>query len=315
MLWLSVLRQTELDVTFNSSSEIRTRIVDRPGEWMTPGDLARLVEDVRVVARSSLPDGDLTYGVLGGDPARLSQTVMTLLYDRRTGKPIAFNALAWLPVALRGRAVNVLHLGLVMIDPNQRSRGLSWILYGLTCFALFLRGGMRPLWISSVTQVPSVYGIVTESFADVYPGRDNAKPTFDHVLLARQIMARHRQAFGVGPEAGFDEARFVLTNSYTGGSDDLKKRFEDAPKHRDDAFNDRLRRELDYDRGDDFLQIGQVNMKAAQAYIWDVVPKASLPGVLVGAGLLSLQAFVLPMLHWFNSKKAWGSLRPAGRAE
>lgn len=315
MLWLSLLRQTNLDVALNSSSEIRTRIVDRPGEWMKPAQLAKLVEDVRTVARASLPGGDLTYGVLGGDPKRLAHSVITLLYDRKTGVPIAFNALAWLPVALRGRPVNVLHLGLVMIDPNQRSRGLSWILYGLTCFALFLRSGMRPLWISSVTQVPSVYGIVTESFADVYPGRDGAVQTFDHVLLARQIMASHRSAFGVGPEAGFDEPRFVITNAYTGGSDDLKKRFDDAPKHRDEAFNARMKRELDYDRGDDMLQIGQVNMKAAQAYIWDVVPRASLPGVLAGAAILGMQAFVLPILHWFNARQAWGSLRPAGRTE
>ena len=147
----------------------------------------------------------------------------------------------------------------IVIDPNQRSKGLSWILYGLTCFALFLRQGMRPLWISSVTQVPSVYGIVVENFSDVYPGRADARATFEHTLLARQIMASHRKAFGVGPEAEFDEARFVIINAYTGGSDDLKKRFEDAPKHRNAAFNEVMQRELNYDRGDDFLQIGQVS--------------------------------------------------------
>jgi len=315
MLWLSLLRQTELDIVMNSSSEIRTRIVDRPGRWMTDAELDRLVEDVRTVARAALPGGELDYGVLGGDRKKLSESVLTILYDRKGGKPIAFNALAWLAVSLRGRPLDVLHLGLVMIDPNQRSKGLSWILYGLTCFALFLRQGMRPLWISSVTQVPSVYGIVTESFDDVYPGRAGKTPSFDHVLLARQIMQHHRKAFGVGAEAGFDESRFVITDAYTGGSDDLKKTFEDAPKHRDEAFNAIMQRELNYDRGDDFLQVGQVNMNAAKAYIWDIVPKASLPGLLVGSGLLGLQGIFLPMLHWFNAGKAWGSLRPAGRSE
>jgi len=312
MFWLAVLHKSELDLRFNSSSDIRTRIVDRPGEWMAAAELARLVEDIRTVARASLPGGDLEYGVLGGDPERLKASVITVLYDRKSGRPIAFNALAWLPVALRGQPVNVLHLGLVMIDPNQRSKGLSWILYGLTCFALFLRQGMRPLWISSVTQVPSVFGIVVENFSDVYPGRKDARATFEHTLLARQIMAMHRSAFGVGPEAEFDEARFVITNSYTGGSDDLKKRFEDAPKHRDPAFNEVMQRELNYDRGDDFLQIGQVNMKAAQSYASDIVPKASLPGVAVGGALLMLRSLVLPTLHWFNPKKTWGSLRATG---
>jgi hypothetical protein len=70
-------------------------------------------------------------------------------------------------------------------------------------------------------------------------------------------------------------------------------------------------RELDYARGDDFLQLGQVNMSAAQAYVWDVVPRESLPGVIVNGLILALQSMVLPMLHWFDASTAWGSLRPA----
>jgi hypothetical protein len=57
-----------------------------------------------------------------------------------------------------------------------------------------------------------------------------------------------------------------------------------------------------------------MNMGAAQSYIWDVVPKQSLPGVLVSAILLALQALVLPCLHWFDTSAHWGSLRPSGRS-
>src|SRR6185295_10827501 len=112
MLWLAALRQDHLDLTLNASPEIRTRVLDRPGLWMAPEALARVVEDVRTVARATLPDGDLSYGVLGGDPERLKASVITVLYDRKTGKPVAFNALAWMPVTLRGRETRVLHLGL-----------------------------------------------------------------------------------------------------------------------------------------------------------------------------------------------------------
>ena len=59
-------------------------------------------------------------------------------------------------------------------------------------------------------------------------------------------MRRHRRVFGVGEDAGFDEARFVITNAYTGGSDNLKKSFDVAPKHRDEAYNDFCREQLDY---------------------------------------------------------------------
>lgn len=311
MLWLRALGQEHLDLTLNASADIRTRVVDRPGAWMGAEALDELLADVRAVARATLPEGDLTYGVLGGDPERLRASVITILYDRYSSAPIAFNALAWLPVSLRGRPLDVLHLGLVMVDPAARNRGMSWLLYGFTCFILFLRHGARPIWVSNVTQVPAVFGMVTESFSSVHPTPNGERPSFEHVLLARQIMASHRHAFGVGPDAGFDEARFVITNAYTGGSDDLKKTFEDAPKHRKDAFNETCVRELDYARGDDFLQLGQVNMNAAQAYVWDSVPRESLPGVVLSGAFLAVQALVLPVLHWFDADTPWGSLRIA----
>ncbi|GAM96611.1 hypothetical protein U91I_00230 [alpha proteobacterium U9-1i] len=314
MLWLRALRQDHLDLSMNSSADIRTRVVDRPGSWMSADELAALVRDVRTVARATLPDGDLSYGVLGGDAERLKASVITILYDRASGAPVAFNALAWLPVSLRGRATDVLHLGLVMVDPAARNRGMSWLLYGFTCFILFLRGSARPIWVSNVTQVPAVFGMVTESFAHVYPTPEPSRPSFEHVLLARQIMASHRHAFGVGADAGFDEARFVITDAYTGGSDDLKKSFDEAPKHRKEKFNSAAARELNYARGDDFLQLGQVNMSAAQAYVWDVVPRESLPGVLLSGAFLMVQSLVLPILHWFDAKTPWGSLRVARAA-
>ena len=51
---------------------------------------------------------------------------------------------------------------------------------------------------------------------------------------------------GRAVDAGFDEARFVITNAYTGGSDALKKSLETAPRHRDEQYNAFCARELDY---------------------------------------------------------------------
>jgi hypothetical protein len=311
MLWLRGLLQSHLNLRLSPAAGVETRIVDRPGVWMKPDALAGLVEDVRAVARETLPEGDLTYGVLGGDPERLKATVLTVVYDKETGRPIAFNALAWMAMTLRGRPLDVLHMGLVMVSPKARSRGLSWILYGLTCFLLFARGGMRPIWISNVTQVPAVVGMVAESFAQVYPTPDGAPQSFEHLFIARQIMRMHRHVFGVGPEATFDEGRFVIQNAYTGGSDDLKKTFAAAAKHRQDKYNQLCQTMLDYERGDDFLQIGQVNLAAAQKYAFAEVPRASLPGLVLSGAFLGLQALLLPLLHWLDARRPWGSLRPA----
>lgn len=286
------------------------RIVERPGLCLSADALSDLLGDLRRVARAVLPEGDLDYGVLSGDGERLDNTVVTVIYDRK-GAPVAFNAMALMDATLAGRPVEVLHLGLVMVDPALRGRGLSEMLYGLTCVLIFLRRRCRTVRLSNVTQVPAVVGMVAETFDQVFPTPGRTRdPSFAHRILARQIMARHRHVFGVGPEAIFDEERSVILDSYTGGSDDLKKTFEAAPKHRMSAYNAMCQQELDYQRGDDFLQIGQLNMEAAGRYLSRVArPHSGLwfAGRLV---LFALSSALLPVAHWFDAREPLGRLRP-----
>ena len=245
-----------LNLELNATRDLRIRIVERPGIWMTREDLGQMLADLRTVAGSVLADRELDYGVLTGAKDRLDGVVVTLVHDRHSGQPVAFNALSIMPVDLRGTDSEVLHLGLVMVDPDFRSKGMSWILYGLTCMLLFFRNQLRPIWISNVTQVPAIVGMVAESFVNVFPTSDPSnRRTYDHLVLAREIMHKHRSVFGVGQEAGFDFEKFVITDSYTGGSDHLKKSFDEAAHHRAAHYNDMCRAALDYQRGDDFLQL------------------------------------------------------------
>jgi hypothetical protein len=279
---------------------------------MAPEAVAKLLEDMREVVRRGI-GRDLPYGVLSGEPERLRRAVITLLYEKKAGRLIAFNALSYMPIELRGQPTKALHLGLVMIDPGYRAKGLSWVLYGLTCMLVFVRQGLRPLWISNVTQVPSIVGKVAESFVTAYPNPfHNSRRSFDHLCVAREIMRKHRNVFGVGPDAGFDEDHFVITNAYTGGSDNLKKSFADAPKHRDDRANDLCRTQLDYDRGDDFLQVACFDQAAALRYLLREVPRNSLPGLLYRLAFILLGRVLLPVLHWLTPREPMGELR--GRA-
>jgi hypothetical protein len=304
-------RPSFLKLSMRIGRGLRLRIVERPGLSLKAGELAELCAELQRVARAVVPDGELEYGVLGGDRERLNNAVVTLVYDTTTQAPIAFNALALMDVSLAGRSIEMLHLGLVMVDPSLRGRGLSELLYGLTCVLLFLRGQCRPIRLSNVTQVPAVFGMVAEIFDQVFPTpTQTADPSFAHRTLARQIMARHRHVFGVGPEAVFDEHRSVILDSYTGGSDDLKKSFADAPKHRKDAYNAMCARELDYGRGDDFLQIGQINMDAAARYLSKIATPQSMPWLAGQLLLFAVQSAVLPILHWFADDQPWGMLRP-----
>ncbi len=305
------LLHKNMDILIGTGKGVETRIFERPGLWMSADELNALSRDLIKIASHTLPKGGLTYGVFSGDAERLKNSVITLVRRKSDQKPIAFNALAVMDLNLGGKPVQVLHLGLVMVDPNEQSRGLSWVLYGLTCILLFLRNQLRPLWVSNVTQVPAIVGMVSETFSRVYPAPDAPHVrSLKHLLIARQIMAHHRYVFGVGEDADFDEERFVITNAYTGGSDDLKKTFEEAPKHRKDHFNEFCKKQLDYARGDDVLQLGQIDLSTTRRYIQNSVPRASLGGVFIAATFALLQRIILPALYWFDSSKHWSILRP-----
>lgn len=309
--WLKALSQPSIDLTLRTHAGLITRIVESPGLTLSVSDLEAVVAQLRVVAARTLPAESLGYGIFSGDREKLSRAVVTIISEEATGRPIAFNALALMPVELDGAPAEVTHLGLVMVDPDERGQGLSWVLYGLTALVLFARDGLRPKWISNVTQVPAVVGMVSETFSDVFPSpHPGARQSFAHLQLARGIMRRHRAVFGVGDEAGFDEERFVITNAYTGGSDALKKSFEAAPKHRDPQYEAFCARELDYSRGDDVLQLGRIDLAGARRYLLREVPSGSLPGLLGAIIMLTLQRLLLPAVHWLDETRAFGTLRP-----
>ena len=215
---MSRLRR-RLDLTLPAGEGLSLRIVERPGLNLSAEALAQLVDDLKAVARTTLTRGDLDYGVFKPDGEALKSSVVTMVYDARTRQPIAFNALALMEAELGGRPIEILHLGLVMVDPSRRGRGLSDMLYGLTCVLLFVRRQCRPLYLSNVTQVPAVFGMVAETFAEVFPTPERSTgPSFAHRLLARQIMARWRHVFGVGAEAEYDAERSIIKNAYTPNS-------------------------------------------------------------------------------------------------
>ncbi|PJI91407.1 hypothetical protein BC777_0235 [Yoonia maricola] len=298
-----------MDVTLRTGADYTVRIVERPGLWMDEAALAALSADLRRIAARTLEAGSLTYGVFSGKKEAMEAVIITLV-SRRDGTPVAFNALAVMKLDTAPHPTDMLHLGLVMVDADERSKNLSWVLYGLTCFLIFFRRQFRPVWVSNVTQVPAVVGMVTEMFSDVWPSPHNGRRTLNHLLLAREIMAMQRHVFGVGVEAGFDEERFVITDAYTGGSDDLKKTWEAAPKHRIESYNSFCQEALNYGRGDDVLQLGQMDLAAMRRYLTRDVPKSAVIGLMLTAGLIALQRIVLPAVHWADSTQTWSILRP-----
>lgn len=248
----------ELQIPFRHG--LALRLVAHPGAWMPQGELEALVRDLHLVADASTSSGRLRYGVLSGCRARLADAVICVAYETASGTPVGFNATTLLTDESGGPASGhpgrVLHTGLCMIRDGYRSRGLCLAISAVAPLWVFARGGLRPLWITNVTQVPAAAAIFASGLKDTYPSAaPSAAPGDIHRAVARTVLG-HRAVFGVASEATFDPSRFVIENAYTGGSDHLKKRLEDCPADRDGAFLALCRAELDYDRGDDLLQVG-----------------------------------------------------------
>ena len=116
------MTQSHIDIKLNTSHNVQTRLLERPGLWMNAKELSDLREDLTTVATKTLSKDTLDYGVFSKNSDALSRSIITLVYEKENNKPIAFNALALIDFELGKKPVNVLHLGLVMIDPNARSQ-------------------------------------------------------------------------------------------------------------------------------------------------------------------------------------------------
>ena len=303
--------RSELDYSFNPEPKLTVRILERPGKILSADEQQQLTQELKELTTKCVKGMELNYGIFKANSSALNNAILTLIRDNTTGQLVAFNALSIMDLQIGRNSERVIHLGLVMIDPSVRARGLSWLLYGLTVNIMFLRNHLEPLWISNVSQVPAIIGMVAEGFINVYPhplGKD--RRTLEHLLVARAIMKDHRSVFGVGDDCEFDEEHFIIKNAYTGGSDNLKKTYEDAPKHRNPAINDFCKLHLDYRRGDDFLQISQLSLASTQAYTLHSIPRKSILRVLYLFLFLSLESLLVPLYQWFIVQKSQGSIRP-----
>lgn len=275
MFGIRKLSRRGLDVEISTGCGVTVRILERPGLWMAPGPRGRLLAEMREVAARGTDGEPLAYGILSGDLDRWESAILTVLRDSGSRRLVGFSAMSLLDVDVGGRSETVLHLGLLMLDPGYRGRGFSRLVYGMSTVLALLRRCGRSFWVSSVSQVPAVVGMVSKSLEDPFPA-PTAVRTHRHLEVAREIMARHRAVFGVGEEAGFDAERFVITDAYTGGSDNLKKSFFEAPKHRDPAINAWCRETLDYGRGDDVLQLARFTPRVARRCLGRFLVRSSV---------------------------------------
>jgi len=305
----------EFKCTIPISTNLDFIVYERPGIWCDDEELESLVKDLRAVATAGQEGKPIPwYGPLTGERKDLRNRIISVAYDKKLKRPVGFSAQAYIHLREGAFSVEIVHLGLIYVDPTYQGKSVSYLLSLLPNVLILIKSGFRDTWVSSVSQVPAVVGLVATNYSHVYPSHDShTRQTFMHRKLAQLMMDQHREVFGVGYEAGYDPVRQVITNAYTGGSDNMKKKFEDAAHHRSPEVNEMCRTHLSYERGDDFLQLGKLGNKVIVELFKNKLQKLSYVQIAMNLTIMSAAMILLPVLRWLIPANSLSQVRVRAR--
>lgn len=242
----------------------RIEFINRPGRKLSDARLASLVQALRATAATcfdTLPD----YQVMAGTRAELADKVLAMAW-RKDGQLAGFCSCVILPVEGVGK---VLHLGLTCVRPEDRGAGLTHLLTRRAVSGHLLRH--RPLgrlWVSNCAAVLSSLGSVALHFQNVYPSPARAEgPSPAHRRIAEAINRHYRHKMFVPDSSTFDTEAFVFRGSI---KETVFAKDGDDPRflHRKEPLNDFYRARIDFDRGDEVLQVGRASTIGAFKHLY-----------------------------------------------
>lgn len=248
-----------------------------PGKWMPEGELGQIRKQLISLGRRALGEVP-AYGVYLPSRAPYKNRIITVVYKKEDHRPIAFSAMVVWPVQLPGQLKfqSVVHLGLVVVDPEYRGSKVMYWAYHRPLFRYFARRLFRPFWITSTTMEPVIVGSVADGFSHVFPHYrpdQQKQPSSAHLEIARTFVAKHGHEIGVWKDAWLDENNFVIRDSSLGASQHLMHSYEQTAKYRLNDCNEFCRKQLNYERGDEFIQVGRVDLPALWVSAWWFIRK------------------------------------------
>ena len=234
----------------------------KPGLSMNEAELDDFTGKIKKTAQfcfTSLPD----YQVMRGTREELSDKVIAVAWsDSDRSQVDGFCSSVLLPVERIGE---VLHLGLTCVRPEARSRGLTHVLTHKAVASQLLRTSplIGKLWISNCAAVLSSLVNVAVYFENVYPSPfHRSRKTNEHVMISDAINRYHRDKMYINREAEFDPDDFIFRGSVNGTV--FQKDSSDCTyHHRNKILNRYYQHLMDFNRGDEILQIGYASTFAA----------------------------------------------------
>lgn len=237
-------------------------IYNKPGINLTNSELAKFHQEILDVANECL-DEIPDYQCLSGKKSEYDRLIIAVSRDK-DGRMDGFCSSYILNVEEAG---NVLHLGLTCVSPRARGLGLTHKLTSKVITTYLLRYSLfKPAWISNVACVLSSLGNVAMHFEDVFPSPFITIPSEKHVKIAKFIDQNFRHELYINHDAIFSAEEFIFEKSVTGTmfekSADDKKYY-----HRDSELNNYYKDLIDFNNGDEVLQIGKVSILSFPKYL------------------------------------------------
>lgn len=234
----------------------------RPGRNLSDEKLKALVAEIRGVAATCLKDVP-DYQCLQGNRESLTDKVITLARDAE-GRLRGFSSAVLIDMPGKGE---VLHLGLTCVMTGYRSLGLTHRLSSkLVSRYVFTRRPVGRVWVTNVACVLSSLGNVASHFDQVFPAPFASRvPGEQHLEVANAIDLHHREKLYILPNAKFDTETFVFRGSVKDTAFQ-KSPFDTRYYHRDENLNVYYRRLMNFEEGDEVLQVGTVSLLTFARY-------------------------------------------------
>jgi hypothetical protein len=241
----------------------RIEYLYRPGLYWTDQEMACYHAELEAVAKDCFRQVP-HYQCLSGARKELERNVITLARDHK-GRPLGFCSAVILDV---DGYKNVLHLGLTCVKKEARSLGLTHLLTSKLLFNYLIRTSpFRSIWVTNVACVISSIGNVALYFEKVHPSPfSKSEPGPDHICIAQAVDRKFRSPIAINEDAQLDLDTFVFRGS-VGNTAFQKSRKDKQYYHRDAVLTEFYLNRLDFENGDEVLQISKVGLMSYPKYL------------------------------------------------
>jgi hypothetical protein len=218
-----------------------------PKLWMTQDQLLQLRQRLRRIALKCFPD-EPDYGFFR-DMNHFSDKFITIC--SRNGQDICFNSLSNIG-SYQGK--KILHLGTVY--STVRSEGVMLQTYAVSIAYFFVKNWFRQFYVTSLTHTPRIMGSVATFFSDAFPAQEDHQSNEVHRNIAKIFMKTYVPELYLKNQPKLN-ANFVLKEMRrrNNGTIVFPDTYQSTPKHRQSCFNNFCKMNIDYENGDELLQI------------------------------------------------------------